>query len=88
MTKPLHFDGPPESHCFGVPYVTLSIGGVKREGDPFEVDVSFPNVFHRLQAEIANYTKDAKQVAWREPPQYVNTDDGKITGFCRIAVFK
>lgn len=88
MNEPINFDGPPESHCFGVPYVTLSIGGVKKEGDEFEGDENFTNVFLRLQAEIANYTKDAKQVAWREPPQYINIADGKQTGFCRIAVFK
>lgn len=84
----LQFSGPKTNQCFGVPYVTFALGGVAKEGGDVEWDGSAKEAHNRFFTELNEYTKDAKQIAWRLYPELQWTDDGMFTMRCRLAVWK
>lgn len=86
----IQFEGPKTNHCFGTPYVTFAIGGPVKEGSMME-DVqwegSAKSAHSRFFKELNEYTKDAKQIAWRYYPEFKKTEDGMWTIKCRLAVW-
>ena len=84
----LQFKGPSTAHCFGVPYVTLDIGGIRREGEPSLSLDDMNEAFRHLMNVIDEYTEGADQIAWRLYPEMSHTDDNRWTARCRLAVWK
>lgn len=84
----LQFKGPPTSHCFGVPYVTIDIGGRREEGTPLVLVDDMHEAFKHLMNAIDEYTEGADQIAWRVYPEMSQTDDGRWFALCRLAVWK
>lgn len=84
----LQFAGPKTNHCMGVPYVTLTIGGVTKEGDDVQWASSVKEANDRFFAGLYDYTDDAKQIAWRVYPELRETEDGMFSIRCRLAVWK
>lgn len=84
----LQFAGPKTSHCFGVPYVTLGIGGVREEGSDLQWASTVEEANQRFFADLYDYTDGAKQIAWRIYPEIMETEDGMFGIRCRLAVWK
>lgn len=87
-TDALQFVGPKTNHCFGVPYVTFALGGIKPEGGDQEWE-SDPKVARdRFFAELNEYVSGAQQIAWRLYPEGMESEDGMFSIRCRLAVWK
>lgn len=86
-TEALQFTGPKTNHCFGVPYITFSLGGIKAEGGDLEWEESAEKAHNRFFKELNAYCADAKQIAWRLYPEMQWTPDGMYTMRCRLAVW-
>lgn len=84
----LQFAGPKTSHCFGVPYVTLAIGGVVKEGGEVQWAGTVEDANALFFADLYYYTDGARQIAWRTFPELTETEDGMFTIRCRLAVWK
>lgn len=84
----LQFKGPATSHCFGVPYITISLGGIHWDGTPVATVDDMHEAFRCLMNAIDEYTEGADQIAWRLYPEMSHTDDGMWTARCRLAVWK
>ena len=84
----LQFKGPATAHCFGVPYVTLSIRGVAKEGEYLECANDMHEANRLFFAELDEYTKDAWQIAWRSYPEVRELAPGAWNVRCRLAVWK
>lgn len=84
----LQFRGPRTNHCFGIPYVSFGIRGVRKEGDAVQSVDDIYEANRLFFSELNDYTKDAKQIAWRLYPEVTQTEDGMWTIRARLAVFK
>lgn len=85
---PIEFDGPPTWHCFWSPYVVLSHGGVKPEGEscPGGLCETAEEAWEKFNARLAEYTKDTQQIAWRRRAS-CEEQDGKFKVTARLARF-
>ena len=81
-------DGPPCAWCpTGEPYVTLAIGGIKREGQPM------PVVCNTEQEAIDGWKQSFDEYAasrtgrlyWRHRPE-IETKDDKVVVYCRLII--
>jgi len=60
----------------GVPYVTLVVGGVKAECQPWPVtSYSAAEAWAGYLQELAAYIGNAKRLVWRQKPTLVEWDD-------------
>lgn len=87
----LEFSGPGTAYCFNDPYATLTEHGIKAEGDGF----AGPKVFNEAEAwflfnqQLLEYTKGAKQVAWRRYPTLGGDPHmGAMHVTARLAVYR
>jgi hypothetical protein len=87
-TEALQFSGPKTNHCFGTPYVTFALGGIKPEGGDQEWESDAKTAHDRFFTELNEYVSGAQQIAWRLYPEMTITDDRMYTLRCRLAVWK
>ena len=69
----------------GVRYVTLAVGGIKPEGEPFPVWLSSEEEARAaFLGELARFVGDRAEVYFRQQPEHLE-EGGKHTMFCRLS---
>lgn len=89
MTAAHEFDGPKSYHCFGSHYDTLTSVGVKPQGTAYPGlgALSESDAWTHFKEQERLYKSGAKQVAWRDRPCAVQTDQGWYVR-ARLTVFR
>lgn len=85
----LEFDAPNLSHCLGVVHTTLTSVGIKPHGEPYPLPGSNTEAeaWIAYGEQLAAYTKDAEQLAWRAKPFCVS-ENGQYYIFSRLSVYR
>lgn len=90
MTAPLEFDGPPNWHCLGQPYVILTHGGIwsKNDGAPIPSGLceTENEAFAKFWVQLEAFQAGAEQIAWRRRPS-AETEGDKFKVTARLARF-
>lgn len=83
----IQFDGPPIFAVLDHRYVTLTSGGIKPEGEVALMFDSALEAWGRYMIELAAFTRNAQQIAWRWRPE-LREEKGAFTVYSRLYAHK